>query len=224
MAIPICIEIPAFPEPPALTLPGGLSMQQLNLLDAIQPALAPLMPLFDIIETVVALYNTVKAIPDCLGPPPDPSALLAALPGLAEQIAKLLKLIPPLSLPLTIIGIIDLVLGTLESVRAQLVHVQGQMAIIERSVDRARNLDDAGLLAITACAQANVAQESSNIGKELAGVGRLLGILGLFMGMIGGPEVPDLSGLSGKGLDEVLMPLDALMETLKSVRRAIPVP
>ena len=99
MALPICIEIPEIPDPFSITLPGGVSMESINLMEQIQPALTPLMPLFDIIDTVVAVFNCIKAIPDTLGPPPDPTVLAACIPELAEKVAKLLKLIPQLSLP-----------------------------------------------------------------------------------------------------------------------------
>ena len=90
MALPICIEIPELPDPLSITLPGGVSMESINLMEQIQPALTPLMPLFDIIDTVVAVFNCIKAIPDTLGPPPDPTVLAACIPELAEKVAKLL--------------------------------------------------------------------------------------------------------------------------------------
>lgn len=106
MALPICIEIPEIPDPFGLTLPGGVQIEHINLMEVIQPALTPLVPLFDIIDTIVAVFNCIKAIPDTLGPPPDPTVLAACLPDLAEKVAKLLKLIPQLSLPLLIVGLI----------------------------------------------------------------------------------------------------------------------
>ncbi len=224
MALPICVEIPELPDPLAVTLPGGVTMQQINLMEAIQPALTPLMPLFDIVDAVVAVFNCVKAIPDSLGPPPDPTALAQTIPELAEKVSKLLRLIPQLSLPLTILGIIDLVLDTLEQARSQLRNLQQQLEQILGAVDRATELDDAGLMAITSCAQANVAQEAANVGKSLASLGKLIGILNLFLGMVGGPQVPDLSTLAGRPLDEALPPLDAIVDALKAVRSAVPVP
>jgi hypothetical protein len=149
VALPICLEIPELGDPPVITLPGGVSIQQFNLMEAIQPALTPLMPVFDIIDTVVAVFNCVKAIPDSLGPPPDPTALAACIPELAEKVSKLLKLIPQLSLPYTIIGIIDLVIDTLRQARDQLLHLQQQMQQILGAIDRATELEDAGLMAIT---------------------------------------------------------------------------
>ena len=208
----------------SITLPGGVTMQQINLMQAIQPALTPLMPLFDIIDTVVAVFNCVKAIPDSLGPPPDPTALAACIPELAEKVAKLLRLIPQLSLPYTIIGIIDLVIDTLRQARSQLMHLQQQMQQILGAIDRATELEDAGLMAITSCAQANVAQEAANVGKLLASLGKLIGILNIFLGIVGGPEVPDLSNLAGRPLDDVIPPIDAIIEALQTVRSAVPGP
>jgi hypothetical protein len=224
VALPICIEIPEIPDPFAITLPGGITMESINLMEQIQPALTPLVPLFDIIDMIVAVFNCVKAIPDTLGPPPDPTVLAACIPELAEKVSKLLKLIPQLSLPYTIIGIIDLVIDTLRQARTQLLHLQAQMQQILGAIDRATDLDDAGLMAITSCAQANVAQEAANVGKSLAALGKLIGLLNLFLGMVGGPEVPDLSDLAGTPLDEAIPPIDAIIETLQGVRDAVPVP
>ena len=135
-----------------------------------------------------------------------------------------MRLIPQLSLPYTIIGIIDLVIDTLRQARSQLMHLQQQMQQILGAIDRATELEDAGLMAITSCAQANVAQEAANVGKSLASLGKLIGILNIFLGIVGGPEVPDLSNLAGRPLDDVIPPIDAIIEALQTVRSAVPVP
>jgi len=224
MALPICIEIPEIPDPFNITLPGGISIEHINLMEVIQPALTPLVPFFNIIDTIVAIFNCVKAIPDTLGPPPDPTALAACLPDLAEKVNQLLKLIPQLSLPLLIVGLIDLVIDTLNQARTELMHLQQQVQQILGVIDRATDLDDAGLSAIAQCAQANVAQEAANVGKSLAALGKLIGLVNLFLGMVGGPEIPDLSNLAGRPLDDVVEPLDAIVDALKTARDAVPVP
>ena len=224
MALPICIEIPEIPDPFNITLPGGVSIEHINLMEVIQPALTPLVPFFNIIDTIVAIFNCVKAIPDTLGPPPDPTALAARLPDLAEKVNQLLKLIPQLSLPLLIVGIIDLIIDTLNQARTELMHLQQQVQQILGVIDRATDLDDAGLSAIAQCAQANVAQEAANVGKSLAALGKLIGLVNLFLGMVGGPEIPDLSNLAGRPLDDVVEPLDAIVDALKTARDAVPVP
>jgi hypothetical protein len=224
VALPLCIHIPALPDPRQLTLPGGVTMEHLNLMEVVQPALTPLVPVFNIIDAVVAVFNCIKAIPDSLGPPPDPTALASAIPELAEKVDALLRLIPQLSLPYTVIGIIDLIIDKLRQTRSELLHLQQQVVQILGAADRAAALEDAGLLSVTRCAQANVAQEAANVGKSLASLGQLIGLLNLFLGMIGGPEVPDLTALAGRPLDEAIPPIDAIIEALQAARGAVPVP
>jgi hypothetical protein len=91
------------------------------------------------------------------------------------------------------------------------------------TIDRAKKLKDAGLMAIAQCAQANVATEAANVGKSLAALGKLLGLINLFMGLIGGPKVPDLSKLAGRPLDDTLPPLNELIKVLSAAESAIPV-
>jgi hypothetical protein len=224
VTLPICIEIPPLDDPFKLTLPGGITIERINLLEVIQPALAPLMPLFNIVDTIVALFNCIKAIPDALGPPPDPTVLAACVPELAKKISELLRLLPQLSLPYLIRDVIELVIDTLRKVRGELDHLQRQMRQILEAVDRATELGDAGLMAITMCAQANVAQEAANVGKMLASLGKLIGLLNLFLGMLGLPEVPDLSNIAGQPLDEVIEPIDELIHAFETARNAVPLP
>jgi hypothetical protein len=224
MPIPICVEIPDFGDPFSVSLPGGIIIEDFNLMKAIQPALTPLMPLFEVIDVVVAIYNCVKAIPDCFGPPPDPSGLVACLPDLAKKIMKLLELIPFVSLPITVAHLLDLVIAGLQEVKQKFQHLQDQLGQIERAIQQGRNLKDAGLTAILACAQGNVNQEAQNVGKSLASLGKLLAIIGIFMSLIGGPQIPDLAHLNGAPLKEIIAPIDDLVQILLVVRKAIPYP
>ena len=224
MALPICLELDELPDPPVLDLPGGVSIQQFNLMQAIQPALTPLVPIFDIVDTVVAVFNCIKAIPDTLGPPPDPTAIAVCIPELAQKVAKLVRLIPQVTLPYTLRGILRLIIDTLRQARSKIMHLQQQMQQILGAVDRATNLADAGLMAITSCAQANVAQEAANVGKSLASLGKLIGLANLFLGMIGAEGIPDLSNLAGRPLDDVIPPIDAIIMKLQAAHDAIPLP
>jgi hypothetical protein len=224
MALPLCIEIPPLEDPFKLTLPGGIDIERIDLLEIVQPALAPLMPLFKIVDTIVALFNCLKAIPDALGPPPDPSALVACLPELAKKLSELLHLLPQLSLPYLVKQLLQLVIDTLRKTRNAIEQLQRQMQQILRAVDRATELSDAGLMAITVCAQTNVAQEAANLGKMLASLGKLIGLLNLFLGMLGLPEVPSLSSVAGQPLDTVVEPIDAMIHAFEMVRDAVPLP
>jgi len=222
MALDLCLEIPEIPDPFALTLPGGIEIEDVNLMKIIQPALTPLVPFFDLIDTIVAIFNCVKAIPDAFGPPPDPTVFATCLPDLAKKLNKLLNMLPQVALPRLIVRLLTLVIESLRTVRSQLMHLQAQMLQILGTIDRAKQLEDAGLMAIAQCAQANVAQEAANVGKSLAAIGKLLGLINLFMGLIGGPEVPDLSNLAGRPLDDTIPPLDELLKGLEAVRELVP--
>lgn len=222
MPFELCLEIPEIPDPFALTLPGGIEIEDVNLMKIIQPALTPLVPFFDLIDTIVAIFNCIKAIPDALGPPPDPTVFAACVPDLAKQINKLLNMLPQVALPRLIRRCLTLAIETLRTVRAQLMHLQAQMLQILGTIDRAKKLKDAGLMAIAQCVQANVAQEAANVGKSLAALGKLLGLINLFMGLIGGPKVPDLSNLAGRPLDQTIPPLDDLIKVLVAARTAVP--
>jgi hypothetical protein len=224
VSLPICLELPPLPEPFELTLPGGVTLERINLLEVIQPLLAPLVPLFNVVDTIVAIHNCVRAIPDALGPPPDPTILAACLPDLAEKLAKLLEMLPQLSLPLLLRQVLDLVIDTLRQARSELVHLQEQVGQITRAIDRATELEDAGLMAIASCAQANLEQEAANVGQMLASLGRLIGLVNLFLGVLGLPEVPDLSSVAGLPLDEVIAPIDALIAVFAAARNGVPLP
>ena len=104
--IPACEQLPDFPDLMEVTLPGGASVGQvisavksapnavdmgLNLMQQVQPAMAPLMPIFDIIEAMQALSTCTQAIPDALGPPPDPTVLAKCVQDVAKKVAKLLS-------------------------------------------------------------------------------------------------------------------------------------
>jgi hypothetical protein len=222
MPIPLCLDIPEIPDPFAIDLPGGIQIEDVNLMKIVQPALTPLVPFFDVIDTIVAIFNCVKAIPDAFGPPPDPTVFATCLPDLAKKLNKLLNMLPQVALPRLIRRLLTLVIESLRTVRSQLMHLQAQMLQILGTIDRAKNLDDAGLMAIAQCAQANVAQEAANVGKSLAALGKLLGMIDLFMGLIGGPKVPDLSNLAGRPLDDTIPPIDDLLGVLEAIRTVVP--
>ncbi|MDJ0766812.1 MAG: hypothetical protein QNJ97_27815 [Myxococcota bacterium] len=221
MTLPICRHLDEIPDALRITLPGGIEIERINLLEMIDPLLAPLMPVFNIIDTIVAIMNCIKAIPDVIT---DPTAIGACLKELGEKIAQLLKLLPQLSLPLLLLQLIDLLIGTLNQAKNEIEYLQNQVVRITQAIDRAKELDDPNLMSLAQCAQQNIAQEAANVGKSLTSLGKLIGLINLFMSMVGGPEIPDMSDLSGKPLDKMIEPLDALLTTLQAARRAVPIP
>ena len=217
-----CIRLPPLEDPLRLELPDGIAIEHQNLAELAQPALAPLAPVFTIIEVVIAIVEAVKAIPDALGPPPDPSKITSAISALEQKMAKLLALVPQLSLPRTLIGLIDILLHELRRTRLDLIALQARARAIEASRLKGADLGDAALMAIADCAEQNLEQEADNLARALAALSGLVTIIGIFSGMVGGPEMPDFSSMRGQSLDKVLEPIDALIDALSAARGVIP--
>lgn len=224
MTVPGCVHLKPAPEPGLLTLPGGVTLEHINLVDIVQPALTPLVPLFNIIDAVLAVFKGVEAIPKAIGLPPDPTALLEAIPELAKKVAVLLRIVPQLSLPLTVVGLLDLVIDVLRTAKTQLIHLQQQSRQLQGVVRRGTELDDEALLEIAACAQKNIEQEAANAIAGLASIGSLVALLNLFLSMLGQSPAPSPASLSGRSLDDAIAPIDSLADKLMAVRAAIPLP
>jgi hypothetical protein len=224
MTQPLCIHVPALRDPLEITLPGGIAMRHIELADLIQPALAPLVPIFNIVDCIAALYACSKAVVDALGPPPDPTKLAACVPELAEKVSKLLGLVPVLSLPLLILGLVDLLIAVLSDARAQLTHLQAELEQAARIIERARELNDPNLEKIWGCVRESVDQEAANLGKQLASLGKLIGLTNLFMDLIGGPKIPDFASLENQPLGQAIEPIDAMVTALQAIRAQVPVP
>ncbi len=238
IVIPDCPDLAAVPSPLTLTLPGGVSLASLvqsaqgipNQLDLVQslmaqasPALAPLKPVFDIIDTVVAVFGCLKAIPAAFGPPPDPSKLVQAIEDLAKKVDNLLHLVPQLSIPLLAKDLIDAILALLEGMRDALDGLAEELKSLEGAASRAAELNDPGLAGIVACAQAGITAQAASLGASMASLGSLIGLANILLGMVGLPQIPDLSHLGSLPLDQVVKPLDALVKELRAVRQAIPI-
>ena len=231
----MCIALKVSRQELCVTFPGGAEMcvqipdivpdpteMSKQLLAQANAALAPLVPIFNIIDVVMALFNCVKAIPDSLGPPPDPSKLAECLPDLAKKASKLLKLIPQLSLPLLLVGLIDVLLFYLEGLRGQLKAVIAAQVRIAAAATRAAELGNVQLRTIVDCATANLDAHLQNLNESMAPLNRLVGVINLFMELLGLPKVPDISSLCDDA-EAALVPLDAAIDGLKAARAAIPV-
>ena len=145
-----CLEIPELPDPCKALFPGGVTLESPDLLELLQPALAPLAPMFDIIEVIVAIKNCLEAIPDAIAQL-NPQPIIDCFPPLAEKIAKLLRLLPQVSLPALIVAIIDCIAGKLRQVRGFLQRLLLQVQRLAAVLERAAELDDPNLNGIAVC-------------------------------------------------------------------------
>ena len=232
----VCVELEVGSQDLHVTFPGGAELAaqlptagipdpgQLakQLLAQANAALAPVVPLFNVLDVVLALFECVQAIPDALGPPPDPSKLASCLPDLVEKASKLLQLVPQLSVPLLVVGLIDTLIALLEGVRRRLEAIVAAQARLVDAATRAAELGNAQLQTVIDCASGNLAAELKNQGEGMAPINRLLAAINLLMELAGLPALPPLTDL-GTDAGAALLVLDALVAQLEAARGAIPV-
>jgi hypothetical protein len=208
------------PELPNLGLPDPLQLSR-QLLGQANAALAPLGPVFDLIDVALALFNAVKAIPDAISHL-DPSKISEALPELAEKAAKLLPLVPQASVPRMIVGLIDTLLAFLGGLAGQLRALIDQQVRIQKAENRAAELGNAQLQAVADCSKHHVAAQLQSLSESITPVNRLIALVNMFAQLAGLGPLPDLSSL-GSDAAEALQPLEDTVKVLQQVRTAIPV-
>lgn len=104
------------------------------------------MCVFRIVDVIAAIINCIQAIPAAVSDP-------TAMKELSPKLPHLLKMIPQLSVPYMLFGLIDMLIAELLRVRLANQHLQRQIAAITRDIDRAKKLNDPQLNAIAICAQ-----------------------------------------------------------------------
>jgi hypothetical protein len=237
----LCLTLPAIPTLDKICLPGGVCLDyiwdsigkiptaadvSLDFFSQIGPAMTPLLPFFNMLDTVVSLFNCVKAIPEAIFKL-DPSELIECVPALAQAVDQLLKLIPQLSLPKMIIAIVRNMALLLESIAGDVRYLQSQLARCAAMIDRAADLNDHVLNGFIVCAQADIRGTMSATAEALRGIGSIVLILNILLGLFGGPEIPcfgDLLDDLDVGFDSIVTLLTGLAALLRDIANAIPDP
>jgi phage-related protein len=236
MALPaietLCDAIPSGRFDLCVTFPGGATVcsytegfppSLLNLVRSLlgqaNSAMAPLSPIFDIIGAIAAVLECIQAIPDSLGPPPDPSKLAECIPNLVEKVEKLLLLLPQLSVPLMVVGLLDTLILMLDAAIAELNSVIGLLA----RISRARAVNAPGLLSIIDCGERTVTAQLSNIEGLFASINPLITIINTLGGLAGLAEIPSFDGGLGEDPSAAIAPLETIRDSLAGIRDAIPV-
>lgn len=210
----ICFNFPRIPADNGEAIRG--------LLAQANTALAPLQPILNIIDAVIALFNCLSAIPDAILKL-DPTELIECIPELGKKIAALLNLIPQLSLPALLVDLLDLIIGQLQALRNDLFRIasyQSEILALELEPARPGALD----IAIE-CAKSDIEAEILFLNEQNEPLNRLLGLIGALLQPFG----IDLSESLGEitsftSVQESLIPIDKLIDVLTVVRKSIPLP
>lgn len=199
----------------------------LDFFSQIGPAMAPLKPFFDILDTVLAIFRCVSAIPDAITKL-DPAELLNCMPDLAKAIDQLLKLIPQLSIPKMVKAILRNLAKLLRGIASDLSYIEAQIKRILDAIDKAADLQDVTLNGLLSCAQANVEETVFTTADALKGIGRIVLVINILMGLFGGPEIPCFSegflDAIAEGFDVLIDLLLGLAQLLEEIAAKIPDP
>lgn len=229
----------------SLILPGGVQIQALlepgilpdasavtnSILAQTNAALAPLVPIFVLIDVVLALVDCVKAIPEAIGPPPDPTAIIRCLEKLLKAVTQLLKLIPQLSIPLLVKGMCDLLAASLQGLYDQLACLLVFQVRLDASRAKLDNLINLGLLDAASslelqldCAQSNLDLQRELNAASARPMNTLIRLINLFLRLIGLAEIPSFEVSSNfADATNVLDALAVVIRTLRILCNSIPV-
>ncbi len=211
----ICAQLP-------LLNPDDFAVSK-QLIAQVNSAMSPLIPIFNIIDAVIAIKDCVEAIPDALGPPPDPSKMIDCLPQLAEAVEKLLSLIPQLSVPQMIVDILDALIIALNGLISQLAAILAREAATLEAGLKAAEPGNGSLLAIVKCSEDFNLALSLEVNSSLTPLNRFIGITNLFLELIGIDPIPDLADLPAD-TQEAIEQLRVVTKLLTDLRNSIPIP
>lgn len=233
---PLCFPLPGGAEICFQTSPGTIptSFEVCgNLLPQLNVALGALAPVFCLIDVALAVVELGKAIPDSIGPPPDPTAVIKAVTDLVEKAACILPLIPQLSICPLIKAFIDLIISCLTNVIIQLqtlVTLNLEVANADQVLaDLQPFVAQYGLNLTLAndylsCANGNLALQQGALDGSYASIQRLIDItVNPLLGLIGlDPiQLADID-LSVGAPEALIAPIEEVISYLQVFRNALP--
>jgi hypothetical protein len=229
-----CVALPTAFEL-CLPLPGGIticaqdgfdlgdpSALTRSLFEQLNSALAPLQPFLNMVDIAKSIVDCITAIPDALGPPPDPTAIANCIPGLLEKLQKLLDMLPPVWVPKMVKAFLDIVIQALIGLRMEIMAIVAEQAAIIAAATKAVGPGGAQLQLAIDCAEDNVRALIANKNAGMAPLNRLLGIVNLFLELAGLPCIPNLGALLTDLAEDALVPIDLLIEGLEFIKSKIP--
>lgn len=216
-----CARPPVVTEMPEIRLPGGPILKALPqssepddgavtraLLGQAMTALAPLLPVFKVIDAILALKDFAAAVPEAVTNF-DPSGLFSSLQRVASAADALAQLVPALSIPILardLVAVLARYLGTIET---DLASIQEQIQNAARAATEAAQLEadaPAGATALRETESCVLQQAQDRLQAVTAAAGpvaSVLQLLGLLTQLAGMPSPPSLD-LAGGDVDAVL--------------------
>lgn len=221
---PVCTQL-------RVSLPGGLAVQgavpQIGAspleaaratIGSLNSAMAPLGPVFSILDAVLAIVKFAQSVP---GVVLRPDKVVAALVDVVRKASKLASLIPQLSVPLMVLGCIDVLIAFLTGISEEVSAIAGLEAKASELAAIAEEVEAMGPIATGIAAQATArrAQVSCAMGDAQP----LLGIINVFCELVGLPAIVIDVDPDAGSLEDVAAALASTVNALQAARDAIPV-
>ncbi len=215
------------PTPPGIDVAFAIDYTK-QIMAGVSAALMPLQPIFAIIDTVIAIVDFCKAIPDAITHL-DPSKLTKAIPNILKPLEKVLAIIPPLSIPIFLKTLLRVIIVMLKGLQAALKVIIGVVVDAASAGARAEVVAKFSLEAsIQLQAAADCAKGAADISMKglaqgLKPLDSILKIIKLFVELIGIPvKIPTLAEL-GADAEVAVDIVGVLITALEIVSAAIPI-
>lgn len=222
-------------ETPRIRMPGGVQLSPLAGLDSgdkmmavrdliaqINTALTPLMPVFNLIDAVIALKECVEAIPSLAT---NPKALYDALQKLITAVTGLATVIPAASVPIMVGDIIRLLIFMLIALKFELSSFIEQSLRVDRAAVKAAMAGNGALLIVVEKARQSLTNTQANTKTSMQPIDRLITLINTLLDIAQVPSnvrLPTIGDLADDA-QQALTVIDDLIEVLQAISDKLPI-
>jgi hypothetical protein len=232
---PECVAVPPVPDPLRVRFPGGLVVEAMPLGEVITdlslvqsmsaqlaPAMAGVYPVFVLVDTVIALKDTVTSIPGLLVG--DVDTFTGALERVTRGVATLLSMTPQVAVPALVSDVLGVVAANLRAMADLLRQVDAMQAEAQAIIDEATSQvpPDVALQQVGECLED---QASASLEHALAGlepVNKLMDLLTNLLALVPGmpslPVIPSADELTQGSISEAIDILEGIADVLDALQ------
>ena len=219
----LCVQLPggaSLCAQPSVDLPQlSLLNYAKQLMSQANSALAPLEPVFLIMDILLQIKKCIDAFPDALGPPPNPTKIAQCIPELGRLLAQLAEMLPQAAVPKMISGLLDVLIAYVQGLQRELQAVADYALAIDAA--RRKAADAPALDPVITCSEENLDLWLANINDGSLNVARFIDLLNAFTSLVGLPQIPTLCS-AGRNVTEAAQQLDRLVILLQEIRAKLP--
>jgi hypothetical protein len=233
-----CQQFP-IPNPLEIILPGGINIQSVPssalpseldvanaLISQMSSVVAPISSIFKIIAVLQAILETLESIPDAISFL-SPGKITDALQKVQQRVGDLASLIPQLSVPVMIIGFIDLIISYLSAINSELEKIASELEKGDSARQAAESIENpiaqVEFLRIADCIDLQINQRLQAFSSNASAIDVLIGTINTFGSLVNLPEIPVLGNL-GSDINSIQINIENTIILLQSIRSTIPIP